>query len=54
MRKLFSVVAAMSAAVLVTLNAQSPEPKPAFAGQTDAPRPAKPSPPFARRPSPVD
>jgi glucose/arabinose dehydrogenase len=32
---------------LVTLMAQSPpEPKPAFAGQTDAPSPAKPSPPF--------
>jgi aldose sugar dehydrogenase len=32
-------------ALTVTLGAQQPEPKPAFAGQTDAPPPAKPSAP---------
>ena len=35
------------ASILATVGAQSPEPKPAFAGQTDAPKPAKPSAPFA-------
>ena len=39
---------AIVAAMLSVLGAQSPpEPKPAFAGQTDAPAPAKPSPPIA-------
>jgi aldose sugar dehydrogenase len=35
----------VAAALTVTLVAQQPEPKPAFAGQTDAPPPAKPSTP---------
>ena len=39
---------AIVAAMFSVLGAQSPpEPKPAFAGQTDAPAPAKPSPPIA-------
>jgi glucose/arabinose dehydrogenase len=36
---------ALTIATLSTLLAQTPEPKPAFPGQTDAPPPAKPSPP---------
>jgi glucose/arabinose dehydrogenase len=47
MNKPLAVSAALLAALLSTVAAQSPEPKPAFAGQTDAPRPAKPSAPFA-------
>ena len=39
------VVAAIAAVVFASVRAQSPEPTPAFAGQTDAPPPAKPSPP---------
>ena len=42
-------VLAIAAAFLLAnagVRAQSPEPKPAFAGQTDAPPPAKPSPPL--------
>jgi glucose/arabinose dehydrogenase len=35
----------LAVATLSTLLAQTPEPKPAFPGQTDAPPPAKPSPP---------
>jgi aldose sugar dehydrogenase len=34
------------ALLTISLAAQSPEPKPAFPGQTDAPAPARPSPPF--------
>jgi glucose/arabinose dehydrogenase len=49
MTKPLSVSAALAAALLSTVAAQSPEPKPAFPGQTDAPRPAKPSAPFATR-----
>ena len=37
----------LTATLLAAVSAQSPEPKPAFPGQTDAPRPAKPSAPFA-------
>jgi glucose/arabinose dehydrogenase len=36
----------LAIAALVTAAAQTIEPKPAFQGQTDAPAPAKPSPPF--------
>ena len=39
-------LAVLAAATLAVVGAQSHEPKPAFAGQTDAPQPAKPSPPF--------
>ncbi len=46
MSKSLTVLATLTVA-LVTVSAQSPEPKPAFAGQTDAPKPAKPSAPFA-------
>ena len=38
------VTALLATALVVALRAQTPEPKPAFAGQTDAPRPATPSP----------
>jgi glucose/arabinose dehydrogenase len=38
---------ALAATALSTLFAQTPEPKPAFPGQTDAPPPAKPSPEFS-------
>jgi glucose/arabinose dehydrogenase len=47
MRKALVIVVTFAAAVVATVAAQSPEPKPAFSGQTDAPKPAKPSPPFA-------
>ena len=41
------IAATASAAVLLTpVRAQTPKPKPAFPGQTDAPAPAKPSPPI--------
>jgi glucose/arabinose dehydrogenase len=41
-------VAAVGAVIwLAVVAAQSPEPKPALQGQTDAPPPAKPSPPVA-------
>src|SRR6185503_5229697 len=41
-------VAALGAVTLLSVvAAQSPDPKPAFQGQTDAPAPAKPSPPPA-------
>jgi glucose/arabinose dehydrogenase len=47
-------VGASSALVIVTLlavvAAQSPEPRPAFQGQTDAPAPPKPSPPIDVQP----
>jgi len=47
-RRALQIIAALifAAAALTTL-AQTPEPKPAFPGQTDAPAPAKPSSPFA-------
>ena len=40
------MVASIVAAFTVSLVAQSPEPTPAFPGQTHAPAPSKPSPPF--------
>ena len=40
------LAAALVAALAIPLAAQSPEPTPAFAGQTDAPAPSRPSPPF--------
>jgi glucose/arabinose dehydrogenase len=43
MRKHF-LIAALATTLFVTLRAQSPEPKPAFAGQTDQPAPSTPSP----------
>jgi glucose/arabinose dehydrogenase len=46
MRTSVFALAVLAAAVVSTVTAQSPEPKPAFPGQTDAPRPAKPSAPF--------
>src|SRR4030095_12656714 len=47
MKKSLYASASLIVGLLATVGAQSPEPKPAFPGQTDAPRPAKPSPPFA-------
>ncbi|HEY7444733.1 MAG TPA: PQQ-dependent sugar dehydrogenase [Vicinamibacterales bacterium] len=44
-QKLVPAMVALTIATLSTLLAQTPEPKPAFPGQTDAPPPAKPSPP---------
>ena len=49
MKKPVAIVIAFAAALVTTVAAQSPEPKPAFAGQTDAPKPAKPSPAFDTR-----
>ena len=46
MKNSLRVIAALVVALLATVSAQSPEPKPAFVGQTDAPKPAKPSAPF--------
>jgi aldose sugar dehydrogenase len=46
MDRRISVSAALVAALLTTAHAQSPEPKPAFPQQTDAPAPTKPSAPF--------
>jgi aldose sugar dehydrogenase len=46
MDRRISVSAALIAALLTAAHAQSPEPKPAFPQQTDAPAPAKPSAPF--------
>ena len=46
MKTSFLVGAILSGTFLAAVAAQSPEPKPAFAGQTDAPKPAKPSSPF--------
>jgi len=40
------VAAVLLAVFTLSLAAQSPEPTPAFSGQTDAPPPARPSPPF--------
>jgi glucose/arabinose dehydrogenase len=40
------VATAFLALLTISLAAQSPEPTPAFPGQTDAPPPARPSPPF--------
>jgi glucose/arabinose dehydrogenase len=39
----------LAAAALLTLRAQTWDPPPAFAGQTDAPAPSKPSPPYDAR-----
>ena len=39
----------LATAALLTLRAQTWDPPPAFAGQTDAPAPSKPSPPFDAR-----
>jgi aldose sugar dehydrogenase len=44
MKKSLCIVATLGVALLARIGAQSPEPKPAFPGQTDAPRPPKPSP----------
>ena len=46
MKKPARLAAALLAALTIPLAAQSPEPTPAFPGQTDAPAPARPSPPF--------
>ena len=44
---MFLAMAGVNIRLYEILRAQSPpEPKPAFAGQTDAPAPAKPSPPI--------
>jgi glucose/arabinose dehydrogenase len=40
------IATAFLALLTISLAAQSPEPTPAFPGQTDAPAPARPSPPF--------
>jgi glucose/arabinose dehydrogenase len=45
-QKLVPAAVALTVTTLSVLVAQTPEPKPAFPGQTDAPPPAKPSPPF--------
>jgi aldose sugar dehydrogenase len=45
-----SVLVAVAVSLLSVVAAQSPEPKPAFQGQTDAPPPARPSPPVVVRP----
>ena len=45
-RRFVPALAALAVATLSSLGAQTPEPKPAFPGQTDAPAPAKPSAPF--------
>jgi glucose/arabinose dehydrogenase len=47
MKKSLYAIASLTVGLFTSLAAQSPEPKPAFAGQTDAPKPAKPSAPFA-------
>jgi aldose sugar dehydrogenase len=50
-RKIISMWAALVAlTLLAVVGAQSPDPKPAFQGQTDAPAPAKPSPPITVQP----
>jgi glucose/arabinose dehydrogenase len=49
MNKISVALAAMALALLLPLHAQSPEPKPAFPGQTDAPPPAEASPAFTVR-----
>ena len=46
-RSVCAVAALCAVMLLAVVAAQSPEPKPAFQGQTDAPSPAKPSPPVA-------
>ena len=46
MRMFACALAAVTAMMLPTVRAQAPKPKPAFAGQTNAPAPAKPSPLF--------
>ena len=46
MTRIAIALAAVATIVLAPVRAQSPEPTPAFPGQTDAPAPAKPSPPL--------
>jgi aldose sugar dehydrogenase len=46
MKSTSRVATALLALLTISLAAQSPEPTPAFPGQTDAPAPARPSPPF--------
>ena len=46
-RSIGAVASLAGVMLLPVVSAQSPEPKPAFPGQTDAPPPAKPSPPVA-------
>src|ERR1700719_718536 len=46
MRQLMMAAMAVAAALLTAAQAQTPKPKPAFPGQTDAPAPAKASPPI--------
>jgi aldose sugar dehydrogenase len=46
MRSSAFALAALSVMLLHPISAQTVKPKPAFAGQTDAPPPSKPSPPF--------
>src|SRR5678815_2883079 len=46
MRKPARLAAVLFAALTISVAAQSPEPTPAFPGQTDAPPPSRPSPPF--------
>src|SRR5688572_29583453 len=46
MKRVLLVLGLFTTALFTTITAQSPEPKPAFAGQTDAPKPSKPSAPF--------
>jgi glucose/arabinose dehydrogenase len=44
-----AIAVILAVAALLTLRAQTWDPPPAFAGQTDAPAPSKPSPPFDAR-----
>ena len=46
MKKPARLAAAFVAVLTISVAAQSPEPTPAFPGQTEAPAPARPSPPF--------
>jgi glucose/arabinose dehydrogenase len=46
MRRPSAILGAIGTVLIGTLAAQTPEPTPAFPGQTDAPPPAKPSPPL--------
>jgi aldose sugar dehydrogenase len=46
MPRRLTILGALGALLIATLSAQMPEPTPAFPGQTDAPAPAKPSPPL--------
>jgi len=49
-RSVCASAALVTVMLLSVVGAQSPEPKPAFQGQTDAPPPAKPSPPVTIQP----